>query len=187
MSDIQLISSKLEDYLATIFHLVDQNRVARVSDIAQVMGVQMPTVTGALRHLAEHGLVNYEPYQFVTLTEAGAKIARGMIRRHDALKRFLAEVLSVPDETAEQDACGMEHALSEDSLAHLMRLLEFLESCPRAGTTLIGRFRRTCSGSGEECEACVGACLEGVHERTSSDDAASGEAPDSPDPGSQDQ
>ncbi len=125
MSEAGLISPKLEDYLEVIFNLMAENRVARVRDIAREMGVQMPSVTGALKHLAEHGLVNYRPYEYVTLTTAGVRIARGMIRRHDILKRFLVEILRLPDEVAERDACGMEHALSEESLD---RLMEFLES-----------------------------------------------------------
>ena len=165
MPEPELISAKLEDYLAAIHTLAVRNRVARVSDIAQSMGVQMPTVTGALRHLAEHGLVNYEPYQFVTLTEQGAEIARGMIRRHDVLKKFLVDVLRLPEETGERDACGMEHALSEHSLRHLVRFLEFIETCPRAGHGLIDRFRRACApelGDSAKCEACVEACLRRV-------------------------
>jgi len=125
MSEAGLISPKLEDYLEVIFNLMAENRVARVRDIAREMGVQMPSVTGALKHLAEHGLVNYRPYEYVTLTTEGVRIARGMIRRHDILKRFLVEVLRLPDEVAEPDACGMEHALSEETLG---RLMEFLES-----------------------------------------------------------
>jgi len=125
MSEAGLISHKLEDYLETIFNLMAEKRVARVRDIARQMGVQMPSVTGALKHLAEHKLVNYTPYEHVTLTPEGVRIAREMIRRHDILKRFLVEVLLLPDGAAERDACGMEHALSEETLD---RLVEFLES-----------------------------------------------------------
>jgi len=124
MSEAGLISPKLEDYLEVIFNLMAENRVARVRDIAREMGVQMPSVTGALKHLAEHGLVNYRPYEYVTLTTEGVHIARGMIRRHDILKRFLVEILRLPDEVAERDACGMEHALSEETLGRLMEFLE---------------------------------------------------------------
>ena len=60
MSEAHAISPKLEDYLEAIFNLVAEDRVARVSDIADRMGVQKPTVTGVLRHLADHCLVNYK-------------------------------------------------------------------------------------------------------------------------------
>jgi len=159
MTEQELISAKLEDYLVAISNLVARNRVARVSDIAQAMSVQMPTVTGALKHLAEHGLVHYEPYQFVTLTDQGAEIASGMIRRHEVLRKFLADVLRLPAETAERDACGMEHALSDHSLRHLIRFLEFIESCPRAGSSLIDKFRASCA-AGPECPDCIAACLQ---------------------------
>ena len=127
MSETESISAKLEDYLEAIFGIVAENRVARVSDIAARMGVQMPTVTGALKHLAEHGLVNYEPYQYVTLTDRGIEIARNTTRRHRVLKRFMTDVLGLSDETAEQDACGMEHAVSQETLDGLSGLLESVD------------------------------------------------------------
>lgn len=141
MPDIDLISSKLEDYLEAIARIVAERRVARVSDIAQTMGVQMPTVTGALRHLAEHGLVNYEPYQFVTLTSGGAAIAHRITRRHGILKRFLTDVLGVPEDAAERDACGMEHSISQKSLD---RLTEFVEQ--QAADTAPRRGKKTTNG-----------------------------------------
>lgn len=142
MSTADAISHQLEDYLEAILQLTEEKRVARVSDIANAMGVQMPSVTGALKHLAQHGLVNYEPYQHVTLTAAGAEIARAMVRRHDVLKRFMSQVLALPEDIAEHDACGMEHALSDETLNRLIQFLEFIESCPRAGGGLIENFRR---------------------------------------------
>ncbi len=119
-----------------------EKRVARVSDIAATMGVQMPTVTGALKHLAEHSLVNYEPYQFVTLTPEGAAIAESMVRRHDVLRKFITEVLALPDEIADRDACGMEHALSDETLGRLIEFLRFIEECPHSGNRLAESFHR---------------------------------------------
>ena len=124
MAETNVISAKLEDYLEVIFNLMAEDHVARVTDIAQRMGVQMPTVTGVLKHLAEHGLVNYEPYRHVTLTPEGVEIARGTVRRHDVLKKFLVDVLGLPDETADREACGMEHALSEGTLDRLIKFLK---------------------------------------------------------------
>jgi len=155
VSTADLISHQLEDYLEAIFQLTEEKRVARVSDIAASMGVQMPSVTGALKHLAQHGLVNYEPYQHVTLTAEGDEIARAMVRRHDVLKRFMSQVLAIPEHIAEHDACGMEHALSDEALSRMIQFLEFIESCPRAGDGLIEHFRRFRDEGLKACDGCA--------------------------------
>ncbi|MCK4379164.1 MAG: metal-dependent transcriptional regulator, partial [Deltaproteobacteria bacterium] len=62
------LTSNMEDYLEAILTLQEEQKVARVRDIARQLKVKMPSVTGAVRNLAEKGLVNYERYSFVTLT-----------------------------------------------------------------------------------------------------------------------
>jgi len=147
MSETSELSRQLEDYLEAIYHLETEKRVARVSDIAESLGVQPPTVTGALKHLAQHKLINYEPYQPITLTPAGSRIARNTIRRHETLRTFMADVLGLPASTADQDACGMEHALSEQAHERLVLFLKFLafnESQPTGRRDLIDAFRTFC-------------------------------------------
>ena len=181
MVSVDAISQKLEDYLEAIFHLMAEKRVARVSDIAHAMGVRMPTVTGALKHLAEHGLVNHEPYQYVTLTSEGVRIAREMIRRHDVLKRFIVEVLALPEDIADRDACGMEHALSDETLARLIEFLRFMAECPRAGTGLVESFRCSCGGKRDgqkDCERCIASCLAQLRRKTSGSNGRESSAPD---------
>jgi DtxR family Mn-dependent transcriptional regulator len=65
------LSENLEDYLETILELEKTQKVARVKDIAEMRGVLRGSVTGALKSLAEKGLINYEPYSFITLTRKG--------------------------------------------------------------------------------------------------------------------
>jgi len=181
MANAAAISQKLEDYLEAIFHLMAEKRVARVRDIARSMGVRMPTVTGALKHLAEHGLVNYEPYQYVTLTPEGVKIAREMVRRHDVLKKFIAEVLTLPEDIAEHDACGMEHALSDETLARLIQFLRFMAECPRAGSGLVESFRCSCGDERDgkkDCERCITSCLVQLRRKASGNNGRESSAPD---------
>jgi DtxR family Mn-dependent transcriptional regulator len=161
-SDTTTISPTLEDYLETISNLVEEQNVARVSHIAKRMGVQMPSVTGALKHLAELDLVNYQPYQYVTLTGRGEEVARATIRRHNVLRQFIEGVLGLPSDTAERDACGMEHALSEDTVDRLVQFLQFIERCPRIGKGLLDSFRCSCEhadGGTPDCDRCIEACL----------------------------
>jgi DtxR family Mn-dependent transcriptional regulator len=119
-----VLSASLEDYLEAIFHLVEEERVARVRDIAARMNVQMPSVTGALHSLAARELVNYDPYSYVTLTPRGEVVAREVVRRHTVLTHFLTGFLGLDRETAERNACHMEHAIEP---VVLQRLVEFVE------------------------------------------------------------
>ncbi len=124
------LSASLEDYLEAIFILVQERRVARVKDIAERLGVQMPSVTGALRSLAKKGLVDHDPYSYITLTTKGERIARDLLRRHTVLTDFLTDFLGLDQGTAERNACEMEHAIEPIVLD---RLVEFVEREGRPG------------------------------------------------------
>ena len=134
------LTASLEDYLEAILFLVKQNRVARVRDIAERSGVRMSSVTGALRSLADKGLVNYAPYRVVTLTAAGRRAARELVRRHEALRRFFSEALGVDGEAAERNACHVEHAIEPDVLD---RLAAFSEETAARKNGARRRSRRT--------------------------------------------
>jgi len=139
MGSADAISASLEDYLETIFHLVEEERVARVRDIAARMNVQMPSVTGALHSLAAKDLVNYDPYSYITLTPRGEALAREVVRRHEVLTAFLTDFLGLDPETADRNACHMEHAIEPVVLS---RLVEFVETHGHPRLTARGR---TCS------------------------------------------
>ena len=126
------LSKSQEDYLEAILLLVRKGRVARVRDIAGQLGVGMPSVTAALKALAARKLVNYDPYQVITLTDKGDKVAAEVIRRHEVLRRFLSEALAMDEESAEANACRLEHAADSRLITRLGRLLELLRQCPRA-------------------------------------------------------
>lgn len=120
------LSPSLEDYLEAIFRLEQKYRVARVKDIAKALGVQMPSVTGALKNLREKGLVNYEKNSFISLTETGIKAAEIINSRHYILDEFLQKVLLLPLEKASEEACGIEHVISTDTAARLENLSVYL-------------------------------------------------------------
>jgi DtxR family Mn-dependent transcriptional regulator len=132
----------MEDYLEAVLFLVRQNRVARVRDIAARLGVGMPSVTAALKALAHRKLVNYDPYQYVTLTAHGQELAEQISRHHYDLRSFLADVLGLDSATAESNACRMEHAMDEQALERLRFFAEFIARCPRSGSKWIGAFQR---------------------------------------------
>ncbi|MDR1933784.1 MAG: metal-dependent transcriptional regulator [Spirochaetales bacterium] len=109
------LSRSLEDYLEAIYQLEKKNRVARVKDIADLLNVQMPSVTGAIKILKNKNLVNYEKNSFISLSETGLTIAESVQNRHSALKDFLEKILLMPSKTAEDQACKMEHAIDPET------------------------------------------------------------------------
>ena len=161
MSERETLSASLEDYLEVIYGLIEKHRVARSRDIARKMEVTGASVTGALRALAEKKLVNYAPYELVTLTEQGRNMEK-VSGRHLALKEFFAAVLGLNEREAGENACRVEHAVSEDLMQRLIRFAEFIRVCPRAGSRWLEGFSRfyenpSCGRSQSECEQCMSA------------------------------
>jgi len=145
MADTQqraALSESLQDYLEAIYLLVQRHGVARVKEIAGLVGVGKSSVTGGVQALAERGLVHYEPYQYVTLTSEGEAIGRMLLRRHRVLKRFLMEVLGVPEADAEVIGCKMEHVIKGEVLDRFVQFLQFAEQRPVGDRSLAEVFRR---------------------------------------------
>lgn len=124
------LSASLEDYLETIFFLSREEGKARPKEIALRMKVRAASVTGALKSLAEKGLINYAPYSSVTLTERGRDIAGGIAVKHESLLHFFTQVLGVEAAEAEEFACSMEHTIPDHILQRLVRFAEYTEKCP---------------------------------------------------------
>jgi DtxR family Mn-dependent transcriptional regulator len=120
------LSASLEDYLEAIFHIVSAKQAARAKDVSDRLGVNRSSVTAALQLLAERGLVNYAPYDIITLTDSGQAAAGKVVRRHEVLRDFFVKVLGVSEQEAGQTACRMEHVVSGIVLCRLERLGEFV-------------------------------------------------------------
>lgn len=134
------LTSTMEDYLEALYNLEKTKKYIRVKDIAKEMQVKMPTVSSMLRTLNERGLVNYEKYEYVELTDDGAQVGKEIQRRHSILFKFLTEILNIETRIANEDACKMEHALSADTLDSLTDFIEFIQGCPRAGESWLDFF-----------------------------------------------
>ena len=124
------LSASLEDYLEAIHHIVADKQAARAKDIVGRLGVHNSSVTQALRSLSDKGLVNYAPYDLITLTEAGAAAAAGVVERHQALRAFLVDVLGLDARRAEEDACKLEHDISAEVLERLRLLMTYRRRHP---------------------------------------------------------
>ncbi len=162
MPAVKKLSQSLEDYLETIFLLQQENQVARAKDIADRIGVRRASVTGALRALAEKEMINYAPYEYITLTERGEKTAREVLQRHTTIKRFLQEVLGLDAKIAEEEACKMEHALSKPVRERLKTFMEFVDVCPRTGEDWLLGFRHFWREHNfrQDCLSCMEGCTE---------------------------
>ncbi len=154
------LTSSLEDYLEAIFHLEQQQRVARAKDIADRVGVARASVTTALKTLADRGLINYEPYSYITLTTLGKKKAQEVVRRHKVLREFFHDFLRLESEHSDEIACRVEHALDEESTNSLVAFLTFLRECPRAGVDWLESFDKFCSTGRDDtrCKQCIRDC-----------------------------
>jgi len=135
------LTESLEDYLEIIFLLVHKHKVARVRDIARAKAVKNSSVTSALQRLAKEGLVEYRAREFVNLTEEGREFAFRVHQRHKFLKRFFVDLLQVDPETAEQDACSIEHSISVETLERIIAFAEFISYCPKVDKDLVREFR----------------------------------------------
>ena len=119
---MEKLSVSLEDYIEEIYAQILKNGQAKVTAIADAMGVKKASVTGALNILQEKKLINYAPYSPVTLTLEGEKIAKNILKKHENLAEFFTEVLNTPRDEALEIACKMEHIVSEKLFENMMKL-----------------------------------------------------------------
>lgn len=110
------IQKSAEDYLEMILMLKQQKGYVRSIDIAAELGVTKPSVSYATKRLRENGYITMNPDGLISLTDAGLEIARRMYDRHRMLTAFLVK-LGVDGDTAREDACKMEHDISDETFA----------------------------------------------------------------------
>ncbi len=112
-----------EDYLEAILFIEEQQGRVKSVDIANFLGVSKPSVNKALTILQEMGYVSKPSYGEVTITQEGKRRAKSVAVKHKALTKLLTEVLGVGADTAEKDACKIEHDISDETT---QKLIEFL-------------------------------------------------------------
>ncbi len=116
-------SETAEDYVELISDLIEANGEARVTDLAQRFGVSHPTVNKVINRLKKERLVIAQPYRSLFLTDKGKKLAQECKARHIIVFEFL-RALGVSEKTAEMDAEGVEHHVSEETLKAFQRFTE---------------------------------------------------------------
>lgn len=120
------IQKASEDYLETMLMLQESLGYIRSIDIAERLGVTKPSVSYATKRLRENGYITMDKDGLITLTESGLTIARKMFQRHKLLTEVFVK-MGVDPETAAEDACKIEHDLSQATFDAIYRLAEHIE------------------------------------------------------------
>ncbi|MFH2036416.1 MAG: metal-dependent transcriptional regulator [Candidatus Zixiibacteriota bacterium] len=129
------LTTKEEDYLETIYRLSRKSNAVGISDVARQRGVTLPTVISAVSRLKENGLVTQKHYGKIFLSDEGVKKAEHIYRTHKAIRQFLTEVLRLPAEKSEAEACKLEHAIEDETMKRLAAFVETFQGCPESETT----------------------------------------------------
>lgn len=128
LAEVDVIySTTAQEYVEIIRDLTIDDKVARVKDIAEERGVTRSSVSTALGTLTELGLVDHEHYGYVTLTDEGNTLGEVLTRRHSVIERFLSEFVGLSSESADREACILEHAMSPETLIGLIKFIRSLE------------------------------------------------------------
>ena len=107
------LTRSVEDYLKAIYRLSPEGRPAATSDIARLLELSAPSVSGMVKRLSELGLLEHIPYKGVQLTDAGRRAALRMVRRHRLIEAYLVQFLGYSWDTVHVEAERLEHAVSD--------------------------------------------------------------------------
>ena len=110
-------------YLETILLLTEKRPHVRSIDVVEYMGFSKPSVSRAIGLLRSGGYVNMDKDGYLTLTEAGAEVAQKVYERHKLISGFL-QALGVSEKTASEDACKIEHHISDESFEAIKKYVE---------------------------------------------------------------
>lgn len=125
-----MVSENVEEYLECIWELTQDGTPARTTDIAKRMKFSPASVTEMLQKLDSMGYITYEKYKGATLTEEGMRIGSTIKRRHRLLERFLVDILGVDKEKSHEEACRLEHMISEESERRISEMMNHPTTCP---------------------------------------------------------
>ncbi len=120
---------RIEEYLEALYKMTEDNGPAKTTDIASQLGLSPSSVTEMLQKLEKKGYVYYKPYYGATLTKKGRIRGRRITRRHRILERFLTDVLKIKKKDVHDQACELEHAISDEVEDALCRFLGHPEEC----------------------------------------------------------
>lgn len=133
------LTETTENYLKRILWLTEEREFAKVAEIAELMGRSLSSTTEAMRRLEEQGFVKYMKQGKIKLTEKGRSIATKVNDAYQVIADLLV-LMGIDDETANEDACSMEHAISKKTIMTLSKFVDFINSDP-VNRAIMEKFR----------------------------------------------
>ena len=119
-----------EEYIKTIYQLIQKKGHARVSDIAKRLTIRPASVTEMIQKLYKKDLVVYTRYAPIILTPSGEELAKAVCKKHAVLNEFLQSVLGIDNRIAAEDACKIEHVIHPETMSQLMSFIKFIRKTP---------------------------------------------------------
>jgi len=127
---LTMVAEVTEQYLKIIYKLTEEGGTAKTTDIASALDIAPASVTEMLHKLSEMGYVKHMPYKGVELKPKGRKIATKVLRKHRLLERFLADFVGITGRSTHEQACKMEHVLTDEAEHNLCRMMHHPAECP---------------------------------------------------------
>jgi DtxR family Mn-dependent transcriptional regulator len=125
-----MVAEVTEQYLKIIYKLTEEGSTAKTTEIASALGVAPASVTEMLHKLSELGYVKHMPYKGVALKPKGRRLATKVLRKHRLLERFLADFVGITGRSTHEQACKMEHGLTDEAEHNLCRMMHHPAECP---------------------------------------------------------
>lgn len=119
----KILSSGLEDYLECIYNNIQEKGSVKAIDISRELNVSRASVTDALKRLASKGYINYERYGKINLLDTGIEKSQTVIEKHQILTTFFEKILKLSKKEATENACRIEHVITENAFTQLKRFL----------------------------------------------------------------
>ena len=124
------ISENIEEYLEVLYRNGSNGEQVSTTQLSKELGIAPGSVTQMLKKLEDLGYIVYTPYKGATLTEEGMRIAQKITRKHRILEKFLLDILKVKEENVHEQACEMEHTLSDEAERALCTMMHHPDLCP---------------------------------------------------------
>jgi DtxR family Mn-dependent transcriptional regulator len=156
--DANPVSHSVAHHLMAIAALREVHGYARVTDVAERLGLTRGSVSLTLKSLEQRGLVAKDQRRFLELTGDGSALVEAICAKQTIVVRFLVDVLGVRQDIAETDACKIEHLLSDEAATAMLRQLRARE----LGGSTASPVGHSCAGRLDECPGCSERCLEAL-------------------------
>ena len=124
------ISENIEEYLEVLYRNGSNGQQVSTTQLSKELDIAPGSVTQMLKKLENLGYISYTPYKGATLTDEGMKIAQKITRKHRILEKFLTDILKIKEENVHDQACEMEHTLSDEAERALCTMLRNPDVCP---------------------------------------------------------